>query len=159
SFYIAFPFRVQGGSHFTEVAGGVIETGIDQIRGSSNDWYTVQNFTSVRNDGMQIVLGSNEMPLMQFGAINTGRYTAGATPQSTSVLSWPMNNYWVTNYIADQRGGHSWTYYITSSSDHSNDFASRFGWGTRVPLLTRILPGGGPGDSSTEGSFITGLPD
>src|SRR5690606_19255535 len=36
---------------------------------------------------------------------------------------------------------------------------SRFGWGTRVPLLTRILPGGGPGDSSTEGSFITGLPD
>ncbi|MEZ4997694.1 MAG: hypothetical protein R2758_09620 [Bacteroidales bacterium] len=42
----------------------MIETGIDQIRGSSNDWYTVQNFTSVRNDGMQIVLGGNEMPLM-----------------------------------------------------------------------------------------------
>lgn len=159
SFYIAFPFKVQGGRHFTEVAGGVIETGIDQIRGSSNDWYTVQNFTSVRNDGMQIVLGSNEMPLMQFGAINTGRYTAGATPRSTGIFSWPMNNYWVTNFNADQRGGHSWTYYITSSSDHSNDFASRFGWGTRVPFLTRILPGGGPGDSSPEGSFITGLPD
>lgn len=159
SFYIAFPFKMEGGRHFTEVAGGVIETGIDQIRGSSNDWYTVQNFTSVRNDRMQIVLGSNEMPLMQFGAINTGRYMAGATPQSTGIFSWPMNNYWVTNFNADQRGGHSWTYYITSSSDNSDSYASRFGWGARVPLLTRILPGNGPGGDLTEGSFIEGWPE
>ncbi len=159
SFYIAFPFALEGGRHFTEVAGGVIETGVDQIKGSSNDWYTVQNFTSVRNDRMQIVLGSNEMPLMQFGAINTGRYVAGATPQTTSLFSWPMNNYWVTNFNADQRGGHSWTYYITSSADNSDDFASRFGWGSRVPFLTRILPGGGPGDNMQEGSFIEGWPE
>lgn len=159
SFYIAFPFRMEGGRHFTEVAGGVIETGIDQIRGSSNDWYTVQNFTSLRNDRMQIVLGSNEMPLMQFGAINTGRYIAGATPQSTGIFSWPMNNYWVTNFNADQRGGHSWTYYITSSTDNSDSFASRFGWGARVPFLTRILPGNGTGGGLKEGSFIAGWPE
>lgn len=158
SFYIAFPFALEGGKHYTEVAGGVIETGVDQIKGSSNDWYTVQNFTSVRNDRMQVVMGSNEMPLMQFGAINTGRYVAGATPQTTNIFSWPMNNYWVTNFNADQRGGHSWTYYITSSGDNSDDFASRFGWGSRVPLLTRILPGGGPGDDMKEGSFIEGWP-
>jgi hypothetical protein len=159
SFYIAFPFQLDGGKHYTEVAGGVIETGVDQITGSSNDWYTVQNFTSVRNDNMQIVLGSNEMPLMQFGAINTGRYTAGATPQTTNIFSWPMNNYWVTNFNADQRGGHTWTYYLTSSDDNSDDFASRFGWGSRVPLLTRILPGGGPGDGMKEGSFLEGWPE
>jgi hypothetical protein len=108
---------------------------------------------------MQIVLGSNEMPLMQFGAINTGRYTAGATPQTTNIFSWPMNNYWVTNFNADQRGGHTWTYYLTSSDDNSDDFASRFGWGSRVPLLTRILPGGGPGDGMKEGSFLEGWPE
>ncbi|MCK7540522.1 MAG: hypothetical protein MZV63_61325 [Marinilabiliales bacterium] len=158
SFYIAFPFAAENGRHFTEVAGGVIETGKDQIRGSSNDWYTVQNFTAVRNDEMQIVMGSNEMPLMQFGAINTGRYEAGALPQTPHVYSWPMNNYWVTNFNADQRGGHTWTYYLTSSADRGNDFATRFGWGARVPLLTRILPGGGSGDELREGSFITGWP-
>ncbi len=158
SFYIAFPFAAENGKHFTEVAGGVIETGKDQISGSSNDWYTVQNFTAVRNNGMQIVLGSNEVPLMQFGAINTGRYKAGAMPQSTHIYSWPMNNYWVTNFNADQRGGHSWTYYLTSSGDNSDSFATRFGWGARVPLLTRILPGDGQGDDLHEGSFITGWP-
>ena len=159
SFYIAFPFDIEHGKHFTEVQGGVIETGKDQIKGSSNDWYTVQDFTAIRSDAAQLVLGSVEMPLMQFGAINTGRYTAGAMPQSTNLFSWPMNNYWVTNFNADQRGGLSWTYYLTTSSDVSNGFATRFGWGCRVPYLTRILPGAGPGDNNREGSFITGWPD
>jgi len=158
SFYIAFPFDIKGGKHYTEVQGGIIETGKDQIKGSSNDWYTVQDFTSVRNETSQLVMGSAEMPLMQFGAINTGRYTAGAMPQTTNIFSWPMNNYWVTNFNADQRGGHSWSYYLTTSSDVSNGFATRFGWGCRIPFLSRILPGSGEGDNNWEGSFIKGWP-
>jgi len=158
SFYIAFPFDLKDGKHFTELQGGVIETGKDQIKGSSNDWYTVQNFTSVRNSASQIVVGSAEMPLMQFGAINTGRYQAGAMPQTTNLFSWPMNNYWTTNFNAEQRGGHSWNYYLTSSDDNSNGFATRFGWGCRIAYLTRILPGSGAGDNNWEGSFISGWP-
>jgi|WetSurSiteA1Bulk_404760.scaffolds.fasta_scaffold00085_2 alpha-mannosidase len=159
SFYIAFPFNLKEGKHFTEVQGGIIETGKDQIKGSSNDWYCVQDFTSVRNSEVQLVMGCSEMPLMQFGAINTGRYTAGAMPQSTHVFSWPMNNYWVTNFNADQRGGHTWSYYLTTSDNVTDEFASRFGWGSRVPYLTRILPGDGTGDNKTEGSFIKGWPE
>src|SRR5664279_3348299 len=139
SFYIAFPFSIKDGKHFTEVQGGVIETGKDQIKGSPSDWYTVQDFTSIRSETTQIIMGCSEMPLMQFGAINTGRYVAGAMPQTTNIFSWPMNNYWVTNFNADQRGGHSWTYYLTTSSDVSNGFATKFGWGCRVPYLTRVL--------------------
>jgi len=159
SFYIAFPFELNDGKHFTELQGGIIETGKDQIKGSSNDWYTVQNFTVVRNSNAQIVMGCGEMPLMQFGAINTGRYQAGAMPQSTHVFSWPMNNYWVTNFNADQRGGHTWSYYLTTSENVSDNFASRFGWGSRVPYLTRILPGEGTGENKREDSFIEGWPD
>jgi alpha-mannosidase len=159
SFYIAFPFKVEEGKHFTELQGGIIETGKDQIKGSSNDWYTVQNFTAIRNKESQVVMGCGEMPLMQFGAINTGRYQAGAMPQSTHLFSWPMNNYWVTNFNADQRGGHSWTYYMTSADNATNNFATRFGWGARVPFLTRIIPGSGTGDNNHEGSFITGWPE
>jgi hypothetical protein len=159
SFYIAFPFNLKDGKHYTEVQGGVIEAGKDQITGSSNDWYTVQNFTSVRNGSSQIVIGCAAMPLMQLGAINTGRYKAGAAPQSTNIFSWPMNNYWVTNFNADQRGGHSWVYYLTTLSDNSNAAATRFGAGCRTPFLMRILPGNGKGDGNWKGSFITGWPE
>jgi hypothetical protein len=69
-----------------------------------------------------------------------------------------MNNYWVTNFNADQRGGHSWTYYLTSSADNSNGFATQFGWGCRIPFLTRIIPGAGSGDTNWEGSFVSGWP-
>jgi alpha-mannosidase len=69
-----------------------------------------------------------------------------------------MNNYWVTNFNADQRGGHSWTYYLTTSPDVSNGFSTKFGWGCRVPFLTRVLPGSGTGDNNWEGSYITGWP-
>ena len=100
--YISFPFEVNQGKIFLDVPGGTIEAGVDQIPGSSNDWYTVQNFATARNSESQVVMGSPEIPLMQFGAINTGRYKAGAVPQSTNMYSWPMNNYWVTNFNADQ---------------------------------------------------------
>jgi alpha-mannosidase len=158
SFYISFPLRLEGGKHYTEVQGGVIETGKDQIKGSSNDWYTMQNFTSVRNGASQVVIGSAAMPLFQAGSINTGRYTAGAMPQGTHLFSWPMNNYWVTNFNADQRGGHAWTYYLTSSNDNGPGFATRFGAGCRTPFLARIIPGAGDGDNKWEGRYIAGWP-
>ncbi|MDR0347983.1 MAG: glycosyl hydrolase family 38 [Tannerella sp.] len=140
--YIAFPFKVAGGKIHLDVPGGTIEAGADQIPGSSNDWYTVQNFATARNNEMQVVMGSREIPLMQLGGINTGRYTAGAVPQSTHMYSWPMNNYWVTNFNADQMGEMQWSYFINSGKDNSIAYATRFAWENRIPLLTRVLPPG-----------------
>jgi len=132
-----FPFDIKNGKHFTEVQGGVIETGrTDQ--GSSNDWYTVQDFTSAANENMQLVMGCAEMPLCSLVQINTGRYTAGAMPQSTNLFSWPMN---ITGspIHADQRGGHSWKYYVTTSSDiltilpQNSDGAAEFHINQSIP--------------------------
>ena len=137
--YIAFPYEVEAGKIHLDVPGGNIEAGVDQIPGSSNDWYTVQNFATARSERSQVVMGSPEIPLMQFGAINTGRYEAGAVPQSTNMYSWPMNNYWVTNFNADQMGELQWSYFITSSTDNSIGYATRFAWENRIPFLTHVL--------------------
>jgi alpha-mannosidase len=157
--YLAFPFQLEGGKVYCEVPGGLMEAGVDQLPGSSNDWNTIQNFASVKNEAAQIVFGSHEVPLVQFGGINTGRFLAGATPQSAHIFSWPMNNYWTTNFNADQRGGHEWSYYITSSADASNRFATQFGWGARVPMPARVLPPGTKKDEIYTGSFLQGIPD
>jgi hypothetical protein len=140
--YVSFPFEVENGRIYSDVPGGAIEAGKDQIPGSSNDWYTVQNFAAARNREMQAVICSPEIPLMQFGAINTGRYEAGATPQTTNMYSWPMNNYWTTNFNADQTGGLRWSYFITSKNDPSISFSTQFAWENRIPLLARVLPAG-----------------
>jgi len=157
--YIAFPFILENGQLAFDVQGGEVRAGIDQIPGSVNDWNTVQNYARLSDSKSQIVLSSKEIPLMQFGGINTGRFKAGATPESTHIYGWPMNNYWVTNFNADQHGGHDWVYTFTSQAGNSMQDAVRFGWGNRTPFLSRILPGGGNGESAWEGSFISGWPE
>jgi len=157
--YIAFPFLLGNGQLAFDVQGGEVRAGIDQIPGSANDWNTVQNYARLSNGDLQILLSSPENPLMQFGGINTGRFEAGATPETTHIFGWPMNNYWVTNFNAEQHGGHTWGYSITSQANNTQSNANRFGWGNRTPFLTRVLPGGGTGDKVWEGSFITNWPD
>ncbi len=154
--YISFPFMMENGQLSFDVQGGEMRAGIDQIPGSSNDWNSVQNYARLSNEKAQILLTSPEMPLMQFGGINTGRYKAGAQPQSTHIFGWPMNNYWVTNFNAEQHGGLSWVYNITSLPGNSQQDATRFGWGNRVPFLSRVLPGGGVGEKQWEKSLLTG---
>jgi alpha-mannosidase len=156
--YIAFPFQFDEGVSSFDVQGGEIRAGIDQIPGSANDWNVVQNYARIHSDKGQILLSSPEIPMMQFGAINTGRYKAGATPESTHIYGWPMNNYWTTNFNAEQHGGINWVYNISSSPNESQTEATRFGWNNRVPFLVRVLPGGGKGEKSWQKSIIQNWP-
>ena len=158
--YVSFPYEVPDGHIWLDVPGGNIQAGVDQIPGSSNDWYTVQNYAAARNNDSQIIMGSCEIPLMQFGAINTGRYEAGAVPQSTNMYSWPMNNYWTTNFNADQMGQTQWSYFITSSADNSIQYATRFAWENRIPLRARVFPAGNDAQTVVPAkSFFKIVPD
>jgi len=160
SIYIAFPFKLVDAEILFDVAGGLIRAGADQLPGSSNDWNMVQNAVIIRNNDSQIVLGIHEAPLMQFGAINTGRFESGAAPESAHIFGWPMNNYWVTNFNADQRGEFEWTYSVISQNSTVNSHALRHPAVYRVPFITRIRPAAANADSRvSEGSLMSAIPE
>ncbi|SMG41323.1 glycoside hydrolase family 38 N-terminal domain-containing protein [Arenibacter troitsensis] len=160
SFYISFPFELEKGKIHFEISGGPMEAGVDQVPGSANDWNTVQNFVQIKNDKEQIVLVSPEAPIMQFGAINTGRFEYKGVPQSNNLYSWPMNNYWTTNFNADQRGMYTWTYQLTSMDKNSDKEATKFGWGSRVPFLARVIPASVLEKKATNTlSILSNIPD
>jgi hypothetical protein len=140
SFYIAMPFKILDGKIYCELPGGVMEAGVDQIIGSSNDWNTSQSFVSVASEQAQIVVSCNEFPLWHFGNINMGRFKAVAKPESTHLFSWPMNNYWVTNFNADFRGEMNWSYFLTTSNTKSHLNSTQFGWNQKIPFTYRVLP-------------------
>lgn len=142
SVYIAFPFNLSDGKLIFETQGGMLEPGINQLEGTASDWNTIQHFVAVKNDKAQIVFASNGIPLVQFGAINTGRFYYKHQPETSHIYSWVLNNYWTTNFRASQEGEIKWNYCITSDYDVSNTFATRFGWGSSIPFLTRVLPKG-----------------
>jgi hypothetical protein len=142
--YVAFPFRLDNAKLYFDVQGGVVSPGENQLDGTASDWNTVQNFVTARNDKAQLIVGSNLIPLFQLGGINTGLFQRHKTYQAPHVYSWVTNNYWTTNFRASQEGELKWSYYLTSDSDLSNTLATRFGWNSRVPIYSRVMPSGKP---------------
>ncbi len=138
--YVAFPFQSPESHLVYEGQGGVVTPGKTQIPGSASDWQTLQNFVSVRGPRGQIVQGCDQAPLVQLGALNLGKWQPVTKIEKPHVYSWVMNNYWFTNFRASQEGDLRWSYYLTSSRDTTDGFATRFGWGSRVPLAARVLP-------------------
>ncbi|MBU1011178.1 MAG: hypothetical protein KKD74_13665 [Bacteroidetes bacterium] len=159
--YVAFPFRLDEGKLAFEVQGGVVRPGDNQLEGSSSDWNAIQHFAVVRNKQAQIIFTSNEVPLVQFGDINTGHYYYRLKPKSNHIFSWVLNNYWVTNFKASQEGELRWTYSLTSAADCSDVAATRFGWGEAMPMLARILmPASGTDEPRlVDQGFLTVKPD
>lgn len=154
SVYIAFPFSLPNGKIIYEAQGGMVEPGINQLEGTSTDWNAIQHFASVKNNKTQIVFSSMDVPLVQFGDINTGRFYYKHQPETSHIFSWVLNNYWTTNFRTSQEGELKWGYSITSGNDTTNNFATRFAWGSSTPFLTRVLPQGNTSSPLKDESLI-----
>ena len=139
--YVAFPFSLPDSRIVFETIGGVLTQG-QQLQGSSSDWNAAQNFVSVRGKKGQIIVVSNEVPLWHFSDFNMGKFERYPKPGKTWLYSWVFNNYWTTNFRAFQEGGFSWSYQITSTTDTTNTFATKYAWGERNPFPTRTFPAG-----------------
>ena len=137
--YVALPFQLENSKIVYEAQGGLVTPGVNQIPGSSSDWQTVQNFTAIRNGKSQIITASQQVPLVQFGDINLGKWQYIVKVEKPHIYSWIMNNYWFTNFRAFQEGEFKWNYAITSTSDTSNKTATRFGWNSCIPLVSRVI--------------------
>jgi hypothetical protein len=138
--YVALPFQSPNSKMLYEAQGGCVRPGEDQIPGSASDWQTLQSFISIGSADGQIVMGSEQAPLVQLGDFNLGKWQPVTRVEKPHVYSWVMNNYWFTNFRTEQDGEFKFNYYLTSTKDTSRAFATRFGWGSRNPLATRVLP-------------------
>ncbi|NVK53042.1 MAG: glycosyl hydrolase family 38 [Flavobacteriaceae bacterium] len=150
--YVAFPFSK--GKLAFEAQGGVVYPGKNQLEGTASDWNTIQNFASVIGNNSQIVFSSNDIPLAQFGEINTGRYYYKYLPKKSHIYSWVLNNYWTTNFRASQEGELNWSYNLTSSTNNSLSFATRFGVENKIPMIARANFGNAKKDISLSNTII-----
>jgi hypothetical protein len=139
SVYVVLPFSAPDSKMLYEAQGGCVTPGDDQIPGSASDWQTLQGFIAVRSPAGQIIAGSEQVPLVQLGDLNLGKWQPVTRVEKPHIYSWVMNNYWFTNFRTEQEGEFKWHYYLTSTKDTSRVFATRFAWSSRVPLATRVL--------------------
>ena len=158
--YVAFPFALQDGVILYDAQGGLVTPGVNQIPGSSADWHTVQSFVSVRDQEGQVIFGSDEVPLVQFGDINMGKWQYIAKIDKPQVFSYVVNNYWTYGLRGTKESEFSWSYYLTSTRDTGNTPAARMGWASRIPLVARVFPAGPtPGGATSLSTLNVNTPN
>ncbi len=164
--YFAFPFAMDHPQFQYEIQNGVVNPAKDMYPGAGHEWFSVQHWVAVEQDGFSGAVMPLDTPLMTFGDINRGTWPTTFGQRGGTVFSYVMNNYWHTNYRAAQGGDFRFRYVITSAPATDASALSRMGWEEETPLeedevrsqdkaldLPRPLDG-------KQGSFLTvGDPD
>jgi alpha-mannosidase len=133
--HIAFPFSVPDGQLRYDVADGVVRPETDQLTGACKNFFSVQSWVDISNRDYGVTWGTANAPLVEVGEITAEQPWIKSITTSSSIYSYVMNNYWHTNYKADQEGPVRFSYSIQPHTAFDATQAARFGTEVRQPLI------------------------
>jgi len=142
--HLAFPLRIRGGQFRFDVASGVVRPDSDQLSGSAKNFVEAQSWVDVSNDSLGVTVATPDAPLVEVGGINAESPWMRSVPPSQTFFSYVMNNYWHTNYKADQDGPVTFRYAISPHGAFRAAAAARLGAEAREPLLVAPAAGRAP---------------
>jgi alpha-mannosidase len=120
---------------------GILEPEINQLDGSCKDFNCVQHWVDISNGQTGITWTTNEAPLIEIGTLTNEELNNGykvwkkKTTLSNTFYSYVMNNYWHTNYKADQEGKVTFHYSIFPHNSFDAGEAARRGTESNQPLI------------------------
>lgn len=132
--YFAFPFAMTHPEFRYEIQNGVVDPAKDMYPGAGREWFSVQHWVSVEQDGVAGTVMPLDASLVTLGDINRGAWPLEFGERPGTILSYAMNNYWHTNYAAEQGGAFRFRYVITSAERTDAAALSRMGWEEMTPL-------------------------
>jgi alpha-mannosidase len=90
--------------HF-ETAGAIVELDREQLPNTSRHYLTTQRFIRLQDGQKGLTVACPDTPLWQVGGFTFGRHDQGKVERTEAMLlAWLCNNYWDTNFQADQAG-------------------------------------------------------
>ena len=125
--YFAFPTSVTLPEFAYNTQQGWVDPAHDLLKGSCLEWFSIQKWMAVHESGLEIGIVPVDAPLASFGDINRGLWPSEFHPQSSTLFSYAMNNYWHTNYRAGQGGTFTFRYVLTSAEHFDPAALSRVG--------------------------------
>jgi alpha-mannosidase len=141
--HIAFPFSVPEGQLRYDVADGVVRPETDQLAGACKNFFSVESWVDVSNREYGVTWATANAPLVELGEITAEQPWMKSIKTSSSIYSYVMNNYWHTNYKADQEGPVTFAYSIRPHAAFDATEAAKFGTERRQPLI--VSGSGSPG--------------
>ena len=140
--HFGFPFSVPGGSIKVGNAFGYVRPDSDQLPGSCRDFFCAERWVDVSNALTGVTVALSGAPLIETGTmtdetqnrsgVRSWKEKAGT---GTIFYSYALNNYWHTNYKADQEGEIVFRYAITPHGPFDPAEAEKGGIDASQPLL------------------------
>lgn len=144
SIHLAFPFQVPGGEVRLDLGWEVLKPEQEQLPGSCKDFFCVQRWADVSNGQFGVTLASVDAPLMEIGELTDEspgprgvRRWREQISTSQTLFSYVMNNYWHTNYRAEQEGEAFFRFFLLPHGRFDRGSAYRFGVEASQPLVLR----------------------
>lgn len=122
--YVSLPFTAgESTETYIDKTGCILRPGIDQLIGSCQDFYLIQNGTVWKDGATSVVLVTKDTPLVTFGKLESKPIklcSAEDTEHNQSeVYSWVMNNFWETNFKVDLGGFYEFSYTLLLEENKS----------------------------------------
>jgi alpha-mannosidase len=138
--HFAFDFAVPDGVMRMDTPWAVVRPESDQLPGSCKNWFTVQRWVDVSNQDNGVTWATVDAPLVEVGAITAETPWMTTIEPSQRLYSYVMNNYWHTNYKADQEGPTVFRYGIWPHGRFDSAASARFGVEASQPLVVAPAP-------------------
>ena len=132
--YIAFPIALAEARVLSDSQLGWIDWDRDRLPGACVEWLPLQTAVRLETDDAAVALASPDVPLFCAGDIVRGTWADSARIRGGRIFSYLLNNYWHTNYRAEQSGDIVVRYRLMSDRAIDAARAHRFGWEARRPL-------------------------
>lgn len=141
--HFGFGFNVPQGVMRVDIPWGVIRPEQDQLPGACKNYLSVGRWVDVSNDQCGVTWATLDAPLVEVGSIAMdvvrpfeAKYFHKHLEPSQTFYSYVMNNYWETNYKADQEGRITFRYALWPHGPYDAAAAGRFGIERSRPLVT-----------------------
>jgi len=132
--YLAFPMAAQRPSFQYEIQNGWVDPSKDMLKGAGLEWFSVNHWVKASGGDLDVAIVPVDAPFVTLGDINRGVWPEQFAPKSSTIFSYVFNNYWHTNYRAEQGGQATFRYVMTSGASLTPGDLARFGRGAMTPL-------------------------
>jgi len=139
--HIVFPFNIPDGIVRISNAWNYYQPGIEQLSGSNKNFFSVNRWVDVSNENYGITWVSVDAPLIELDRITMDEIEYGwvkEAPETQTIISYVMNNYWETNYKASQSGEVTFKYTIYPHREFDPVQAEKWGIEQTQPLIPII---------------------
>jgi alpha-mannosidase len=133
--HFAFPFHIESCRIRYDVAGAIVEPEQNQLRGSCKNFFSLNRWVDVSGSEEGVSLISLDAPLIEIGSITAESPWMKSIEPSPRLYSYVMNNYWHTNYKADQEGEVRFRYSIVPHLGFDAAGVSRLSRDLSRPLI------------------------